>query len=155
MDAWYARYAEDIAWAGQHAKRVVHLGDWLVETAFPMAQGSDTRTLNIGDEVWNNLPLDHTIQQIQQFRRVHSARLHPLLCALTSATEVSYAEQPHPQTGQPSGNFRSMLLDVFAATCPQACVLGRWSANMSSPTMRVRRRSGMSQLRADLALSHA
>ncbi len=152
LDTWYARYAEDIAWAGQHARRVVHLGDWLVD-AFPMAQGTDTRTLNIGDEVWNNLPLDRTIQQIQQFRRVHSARLHPLLCALTSATEVSYAEQPHPQTGQPSGKFRSMLLDVFGRNMPAGVF---WPVEREHVVAyKTRVRSGMSQLRADLALSHA
>ena len=76
-------------------------------------------TLKVGDEIWKDLPLDRTIQQIQQYRRVVSTRLHPLLCALTSAQEVAYSEQPDAG-GRPSGKFRSMLLDVFGREYPES-----------------------------------
>ena len=72
-------------------------------------------------EVVNNeLALDRTIQKIQAYRRVRTARLHPLLCALTSAEEVAYHEQREgPQQGQPSGKFAAQLEDVFGRTFPE------------------------------------
>ncbi len=117
LDVWYARYKEDIEYYGKDGGNVVHLGDWLVD-ACPMSKSTDPRTLKIGDEIWKDLPLDRTIQEIQTYKRVFSTRLHPLLCALTSAEEVSYSEQPDT-TGKPSGKFQSMLLDVFQTTYPE------------------------------------
>jgi len=58
------------------------------------------------------------IQEIQSFKRVHSTRLHPLICAMTSAEQVAYTEQ-RAQDGTVSGKFRSMLLDVFRRTWPE------------------------------------
>jgi len=118
LDIWYARYKDDIENYGNDRDNVVHLGDWLVD-AFPMSESTDPRTLRIGNEIWGNLPLDRTIQEIQSFKRVFSTRLHPLLCALTSAEEVSYSEQPD-SSGKPSGKFQSMLLDVFQITYPES-----------------------------------
>ena len=68
----------------------------------------------------NNLPLDRIIQEIQRHQRIFSPRLHPLLCALTSAREVEYAEQ-REQAGsdEASGKFASMLLDIFGQTYPE------------------------------------
>jgi hypothetical protein len=116
LDTWYARSQDDIDWAGADARRVVHLGDWQIDAA-PMTVPLHPGELRIGREITQNEPLDRAIQQIQSFRRVHSERLHPLLCALPSASAVSYAEQFHPN-GQPSGKFRSMLLDVFGRDYP-------------------------------------
>ncbi|MFX6281322.1 hypothetical protein ABTF86_19880, partial [Acinetobacter baumannii] len=63
---------------------------------------------------------DRTIQYIQRHRQVFSARLHPLLCALTSAHEVAYSEQPAGGgTSIVSGKFRSMLIDIFGRTFPE------------------------------------
>lgn len=112
LDHWYARYEEDVDLYGRGRPNVSHLGDWLID-AFPMSRWKDERALRIGSEIWNEMPLDRTIQQIQAYRRVTSSRLHPLLCALTSAEQVAYSEQREFSGERGSGKFRSMLLDVF------------------------------------------
>jgi hypothetical protein len=116
---WYARAEEDLLFYGRARPNASHLGDWLIN-AFPLARGEDERLLQIGQEIWKDLPLDRTIQQIQRHRRVFSERVHPLLCALTSAEEVGYREQR--ESGDPaiaSGKFRSLLVDVFGQTYPE------------------------------------
>ncbi len=120
LQVWYARSEEDILCYGKGCRKVVHLGDWLV-SAFPLTHGNRAEPLTIGREVWNNMPLDRTIQEIQLYRKVFSTRLHPLLCALTSAEQVAYREQREERDcrGQPSGKFRSLLLDVFGRTFPE------------------------------------
>jgi hypothetical protein len=46
--------------------------------------------------------------------------MHPLLCALTSAELVAYAEQPSIQMPDiVSGKFRSMLIDIFGRSYPE------------------------------------
>ncbi len=75
--------------------------------------------LRIGPGILNDLPMDRTIQQIQRYTRVFSERLHPLLCALTSARQVGYVEQRETPDRAPSGKFRSMLIDVFGQTFPE------------------------------------
>jgi hypothetical protein len=117
LDHWFARYEEDAEVYGAGRNNVSHLGDWLVN-AFAMAHGDRPELLNVGDEVWNNLPLDRVIQDVQSYSRVHSTRLHPLLCALTSAWEVSYVEQRDAK-GMVSGKFASMLRDVFDRSYPE------------------------------------
>lgn len=99
LDTWYARYKDDVQIYGRNKKNVVHLGDWLID-AFPISNNFNPQTLTIGDEILKNLPLDRTTQQIQTFKKVVSPRLHPLLCALTSAEEVMYSEQ-HDEKGMP------------------------------------------------------
>ena len=42
-----------------------------------------------------------------------------LLCALTSADLAAYAEVPAQQPDLSTGQFRSMLIDVFGRTWPQ------------------------------------
>lgn len=118
LDGWFARYEEDLLLYGSANPRAVHLGDWLVD-AFPMACATDDRVLNIGQEIWNDLPLDRVIQRIQSHKAVNSTRMHPLLCALTSAQRVAYSEQREMGDGSVSGKFRSMLLDVFGRTYPE------------------------------------
>ncbi|MFO1361145.1 MAG: tetratricopeptide repeat protein [Burkholderiales bacterium] len=118
LAAWYARSEEDLLLYAGARGNAVHLGDWLV-SAFPMARGRDERVLNVGDEIWQDLPLDRTIQRIQAHRQVRSARLHPLLGALASAERVAYVEQRETPTRAPSGKFRSMLIDVFGRTYPE------------------------------------
>jgi hypothetical protein len=118
LDIWYARYEEDVLLYGGKRGHAIHLGDWLIE-AFPMAEGRNPDLLVVGDEIWQDLPLDRTIQRIQSHRRVLSTRVHPLLCALTSASEVAYREQREDGSGAPSGKFRSMLMDVFGREFPE------------------------------------
>jgi hypothetical protein len=118
LACWYARSEEDLLLYAGGRGNAKHLGDWLV-SAFPMAHGRDQRVLNVGDEIWQDLPLDRTIQRIQAHRQVRSTRLHPLLGALTSAESVAYVEQRETPTRTPSGKFRSMLIDVFGRTYPE------------------------------------
>jgi hypothetical protein len=104
---------------GRGRTNVQHLGDWLINQ-FPMSTPTDEGQLQIGEEIWNELPLDRTIQFIQRYKNVLSSRLHPLLCALTSAETVAYTEQPAGgETSIISGKFRSMLIDIFGRNFPE------------------------------------
>jgi hypothetical protein len=119
LDKWFARYEDDVLLYGRGRSNVFHLGDWLIDQ-FPMAIAENPGPLTIGDEVLHEFPLDRTIQQIQKYKQVFSTRLHPLLCALTSAETVAYSEQP--ATDLPSlmsGKFRSMLIDIFGRSYPE------------------------------------
>jgi ADP-heptose:LPS heptosyltransferase len=119
LDFWFARYEDDVMLYGRGRKNVEHLGDWLIDQ-FPMSQAIDESELRIGDEIWQDLPLDRTIQSIQRHKRVYSTRLHPLLCALTSAEQVAYTEQRVDANGSNvSGKFRSMLIDIFGRNYPE------------------------------------
>ena len=73
--------------------------------------------MTIDEDILKELPLDRTIQTIQRHKNVFSTRLHPLLCALTSAELVAFTEQPDSEMpGMVSGKFRSMLIDIFGRT---------------------------------------
>jgi hypothetical protein len=97
------------------------LGDCLI-SQFPLTTPALNETLKIGDEVWEERGLDRTISHIQQYKKVHSTRLHPLLCALTSAEEGAYVEQRESGTHEISGKFGAMLYDVFGRRFPE----GQW-----------------------------
>ena len=120
LTTWWARYASDVARFGGGRSNVRHLGDCLI-SAFPMTLPNLDKALLVPPEVVNTeVSLDRTIQKIQAYRRVRTARLHPLLCALTSAEEVAYHEQREgPQQGQPSGKFAAQLDDVFGRSFPE------------------------------------
>ncbi|HET7463658.1 MAG TPA: hypothetical protein VFJ82_20555, partial [Longimicrobium sp.] len=114
LHTWYARSRADTERYGGRC-RTVHLGDWLIDL-FPMARGTDPETLRV-DRAWaDGVALDRAIQRIQRHQRVHSTRLHALLCALTSAAAVAYSEQPF--RGFPSGKFAALLRDVFGREYP-------------------------------------
>ncbi len=113
LTTWWARYEEDIAAFGVGRSNVRHLGDLLI-SAFPLATPTLDRNLVIpADFKSQDVPLDRTIQRIQAYKRVSSARIHPLLCALTSADEVKYQEQSEDPRQSHSGKFRSQLYDIF------------------------------------------
>lgn len=118
MDHWYARYEDDVLRYGRGCGNVSHLGDWMVR-AFPMSRPVLAEQLTVGQEIWNDLPLDRTIQRIQSYATVFSERIHPLLCALTSAERVGYREQREVGGGLVSGKFRSLLVDVFGRHFPE------------------------------------
>ena len=119
LDTWYARTEDDVLMYGRGRKNVVHLGDWLIDQ-FPMNKPTEDDPLQIDDEIRPDHALDRTIQIIQRHKQVYSARLHPLLCALTSAELVAYAEQPSAQMPAiASGKFRSMLIDIFGRSYPE------------------------------------
>jgi hypothetical protein len=73
------------------------------------------KTLTIeADVVDKEVPLDRVIQRIQAYRQVSSARIHPLLCALTSAEQVRFQEQREAFGRKvESGKFATMLTDIF------------------------------------------
>jgi len=118
LERWYARSEEDALIYGRGRGNVRHLGDWLVD-AFPMATPSLDETLELRTRDVVGVPLDRLIARIQLYKRVTSGRLHPLLCALTSAAEVAYAEQREMGGAGESGKFRSLLLDIFGREFPQ------------------------------------
>ena len=117
LTTWWARYEEDLLAFGRGRGNTRHLGDFLI-SAFPMATPTIDRNLVIPADVKSrDLSLDRLIQQIQPYRRVTTARLHPMLCALTSADQVSYREQRELTGDQAvSGKFRALLYDVFGRT---------------------------------------
>ena len=115
---WYARAEEDINIYARDASNVSHLGDWLIN-AFPMGTADLDQPIRIDGSVMTGLPIDRTIQQIQRHKTVFSERLHPLLCALTTAERVGYVEQREVDGKEPSGKFRSMLIDIFGQTHPE------------------------------------
>jgi tetratricopeptide (TPR) repeat protein len=117
LDHWYARNEEDVLRYGRDSSNVSHLGDWMIG-AFPMTRPTCRDRLDVGEEMWNNLPLDRTIQNIQRYATVFSSKLHPLLCALTSADRVGYREQ-REAGGTISGKFRSLFLDIFGRSFPE------------------------------------
>jgi hypothetical protein len=119
LDTWFARTEDDVLMYGRGRKNVVHLGDWLIDQ-FPMSRPSEDEPLQITDDIRADDALDRTIRIIQRHRQVYSAGLHPLLCALTSAELVAYAEEPSAQMPDiVSGKFRSMLIDIFGRTYPE------------------------------------
>ncbi|HMI20633.1 MAG TPA: hypothetical protein VK533_13930 [Sphingomonas sp.] len=125
LTTWWARYEDDITLFGGGRSNVRHLGDWLI-TAFPMAVPTLNRVLTIPAEfLRENVSLDRTIQKIQSYRGVSSARLHTLLCALTSADHVSYQEQRVvPGSDEISGKFGSMLIDIFGRSFNEGELFG-------------------------------
>jgi hypothetical protein len=119
LDTWFARSEDDVLMYGRGRNNVVHLGDWLIDQ-FPMSTATVDDPLHINDEIRDEHALDRAIQIIQRHKLVYSTRLHPLLCALTSAELVAYAEQPDQQMpGIVSGEFRSMLIDIFGRSYPE------------------------------------
>ncbi|MFA6265026.1 MAG: methyltransferase domain-containing protein [Pseudolabrys sp.] len=119
LDSWYAPYQDDILLYGRGRSNAVYLGDWLIDQ-FPLAEATLDEPLQIGVEIGSEIPLDRTIQIIQRHKRVHSARLHPLLCALTSAEYAAYSEEAsNRMPGIVSGKFRSMLVDIFGRSYPE------------------------------------
>ena len=114
LTTWWARYEDDIAAFGGSRANVRHLGDWLT-SAFSLATPTKERNLVIpADFMERNLPLDRVIQQIQEYRQVTTARIHPMLCAFSSADEVRYQEQRETaDKTKISGKFAAQLRDIF------------------------------------------
>ena len=119
LDTWFARYQDDVLMYGRGRGNVTHLGDWLIDQ-FPMNAATLDAPLQIVDELRVDHAFDRAIQVIQCHKNVYSTRPEPLLCALTAAETVCYAEQPSAQMpGIVSGEFRSMLIDIFGRSYPE------------------------------------
>jgi len=138
LDFWFARSLDDLDRYSVSGTECTHLGDWLIGQ-FMMARPTENeRLLKVGQEIWKELPLDRVISKIQSYRRVFSTRLHPLLCAMTSAEEVAFQEQREAGPGLVSGKFASMLVDVFGRTFPENKF---WSVDRSA-VMKYREKIG-------------
>jgi hypothetical protein len=118
LTIWCARYKEDLDQFDRPANGV-HFGDWLIDL-FPLTYPVQKSGVTVPAELRHtDVALDRIIQHIQQYSHVHSARLHPLLCALTSAASFSYEEQREYDGSHSSGKFRSLFLDVFHVDYPE------------------------------------
>jgi hypothetical protein len=118
LDCWFARYQDDLLMYGRGRKNVAHLGDWLIDS-IPLATSSESEPLCVGDEL-DAEPLDRAIATVQRHKAVFAARPPALLCALTAAEMAAYAEQPSADApGIASGQFRSMLTDIFGRSYPE------------------------------------
>ncbi|MEO8115840.1 MAG: methyltransferase domain-containing protein [Phenylobacterium sp.] len=149
MTSWWARYEEDIHAFGQGRSNVRHLGDFLI-SAFPNATPTINKTLVVPYDIGaKTLPLDRLIQEIQAYRRVSSARVHGMLCALTSAHEVSYQEQREASSRTLTGKFRSQLFDIFGRTYEE----DRWFTVDHDAVIRYKLKvdANMAALRAEIA----
>ena len=120
LDTWFARSEDDVLMYGRGRKSVVHLGDWLIdqfpyESALRERTAGDQRRRPVGPRSRPHHP-DDPAPPPGLFLR----QLHPLLCALTSAELVAYAEEPSGETPAiGSGKFRSMLIDIFGRSFPE------------------------------------
>ncbi|MBV8792421.1 MAG: hypothetical protein JO237_10250 [Pseudolabrys sp.] len=112
LDVWFARNEEDVLLYGAGHDSVMHLGDWLVQQ-FPLGHARDEELLTIREDGLADLPLDRAIQAIQRHRAVFAHAPAALLCALASADTVAYADT------ETSGEFRSLLIDVFGRHFPE------------------------------------
>lgn len=149
LDVWWARNEADLHLYGKDRSNVRHLGDWMID-AFPLTRPTRSDLLVVGDEIWEDRPLDRTIERIQAHSQVMSSRLHPLLCALTSARMVGYREQREvPMATASSGKFRSMLLDIFGYDQPEAEF---WAVDRNAVVdYKAKVRGNIARLREDLA----
>jgi hypothetical protein len=118
LNIWFARYEDDVLMYGRGRNNVVHIGDWLIEQ-FPLTRAINDEPLVIDDELGQELALDRAIGTIQQHKQVYSTVPTALLCALTSAELAAYAEIPAQQPDLSTGQFRSMLIDIFGRAYPQ------------------------------------
>jgi hypothetical protein len=148
LDIWWARYEEDALLYGRGRSNVRHMGDLMVD-AFPMSRWTRDEQLDVGAEAMGNQPLDRLIQLYQAYRQVRSPRLHPLLCALTSAEAVAYAEQTELDGVTPTGKFRAMLMDIFGMEKPQGQF---WRVDRSAVTAyKAKVRRNLAELSAQMA----
>jgi hypothetical protein len=118
LDTWFARYEDDVLMYGRGRNNVVHIGDWLIDQ-FPLTRAIDDEPLVISNEPGHEIALDRAIRTIQQHKQVYSTVPPALLCALTSAELAAYAEMPERQPHLATGQFRSMLIDVFGRAYPE------------------------------------
>jgi hypothetical protein len=113
LDIWFARTRDDVMLYGRGRDNVTYLGDWLIEQ-FPLGHGRDSELLTLNEDALCDLPLDRSIAAIQRHNAVFARALAPFLCALNSADTIAYADD----LNVPSGEFRSLLIDIFGRSFP-------------------------------------
>lgn len=119
LDVWYARHESDVMMYGRGRENVMHLGDWLIDR-FPLAQGTINEPLLIGANAGADNDLASTIAFIQRHAGIFTTHPAAFLCALAAAETAAYCETPDSRLpGLPSGEFRSLLIDVFGRSFPE------------------------------------
>jgi hypothetical protein len=118
LDTWFARYEDDVLMYGRGRSNIVHIGDWLIDQ-FPLTRPVKDEPLVVNDELGKDFGLDRAIRTIQKYKQVYATVPTALLCALSSAELAAYAEIPVQQPDLTSGQFRSMLIDIFGRTYPE------------------------------------
>ena len=113
LDVWFARCQDDVMLYGRGRANVTYLGDWLI-TQFPLGHGRDPELLTVSEDSLRDLPLDRTIAAMARHCAVFARTPAALTCALNSADTVAYADDLYV----PSGEFGSLLYDVFGRTFP-------------------------------------
>jgi hypothetical protein len=113
LDIWFARTRDDVMLYGRGRDNVTYLGDWMIEQ-FPLGHGRETELLTLNEDALCDLPLDRSIAAIQRHNAVFARALAPFLCALNSADTIAYADN----LTVPSGEFRSLLIDIFGRSFP-------------------------------------
>lgn len=113
LDIWFARARDDVMLYGRGRENVTYLGDWLIEQ-FPLGHGRESELLTLNEDSLCDLPLDRSVDAIQRHNTVFARALAPFLCALNSADTVAYADD----LSVPSGEFRSLLIDIFGRSFP-------------------------------------
>lgn len=119
LDVWYARHESDAMMYGRGRENVTHLGDWLIDR-FPLAHGTVNEPLLIGGNVGADSDLATTIAFIQRHAGIFTTQPAALLCALAAAETAAWCEAPDSRLpGLASGDFRSLLIDVFGRSFPE------------------------------------
>lgn len=113
LDVWFARNRDDVLLYGRGRDNVTYLGDWTIEQ-FPLGHGRDHELLTINEDALRDLPLDRAVAAVGRHSAVFARASTALLCALNSADTVAYADD----LDAPSGEFRSLLSDVFGRSFP-------------------------------------
>lgn len=121
LGAWFAASREDLDVFGRGVPRCVHFGNWLFN-AFPLSLGQAADRLALDDPTRGEFAVgsfSDPVARIQRQRQLSTGDVDIFTCALTSASEVGYCEVRDPDTWQPSGRFRSVLMDVFGECPPE------------------------------------
>jgi hypothetical protein len=119
LDVWYARHEADAMMYGRGRDNVTHLGDWLIDR-FPLGHGTINEPLLIGANAGAETDLAATIAFIQRHAGIFTTHPAAFLCALTAAETAAWCETPDSRLpGLPSGEFRSLLIDVFGRSFPE------------------------------------
>jgi hypothetical protein len=104
---------------GRGRDNVTHLGDWLIDR-FPLAQGTVNEPLLIGANAGAETARAATIAFIQRHAGIFTPHPAAVLCALAAAETAAWCETPDSRLpGLPSGEFRSLLIDVFGRSFPE------------------------------------
>ncbi|PCI63870.1 MAG: hypothetical protein COB37_03740 [Kordiimonadales bacterium] len=112
LDIWFVRNKVDLEFLPK-CEHTQHVGDLLIDF-FPLTKWSNDHRINIPASISKaNFDIQQLVHKFQEYKHVHSHRIHPLLCALCSADLFSFTEQRELPDSSISGKFNKMLKDIF------------------------------------------